>query len=161
MAVSLAISETFSVKEWLTLKSGSGSRSRSLKMTPFDRPYTTFYLSAIVTIALFGTIFELFTLIISWLWNMAQKSLTVIRPKACAIRELGCGFLFTSEMTMGHTFWPVTHVTHQSIDPGPAWPVTRDSSRVMTPDYCSFLCNGRIGLQYLLLTCGTGVHLCR
>jgi len=31
--------------------------------------------------------------------------------------------------------WPVTHVTHQSIDP---WPATHDYSRVMTPDYCSF-----------------------
>jgi len=29
-------------------------------MAPFDRPYTTFYWCAIVTIALSGTIFELF-----------------------------------------------------------------------------------------------------
>jgi len=29
-------------------------------MAPFDRPYTTFYWSAIVSIALFGTVFELF-----------------------------------------------------------------------------------------------------
>jgi len=29
-------------------------------MAPFDRPYTTFYWSAIVTIALSGTVFELF-----------------------------------------------------------------------------------------------------
>jgi len=36
---------------------------------------------------------------------------------------------------MTHTFWLVTHVTHQSIDP---WPATHDYSRVMTPDYCSF-----------------------
>ena len=40
-----------------------------------------------------------------------------------------------SEMTMGHTFWPVTHVTHQSIE---QWPATHDYPRVMTPDYCSF-----------------------
>jgi len=31
-----------------------------LKMAPFDRPYTTFYWSAIVPIALSCTIFELF-----------------------------------------------------------------------------------------------------
>jgi len=31
-----------------------------LKIAPFDRPYTTFYLSAIVNIALSGTVFELF-----------------------------------------------------------------------------------------------------
>ena len=33
--------------------------SRSLEMAPFDRLYTTFYLSAIVYIALSGTVFEL------------------------------------------------------------------------------------------------------
>jgi len=34
--------------------------SRSLKMALFDRPYATFYWSAIVNIALSCTIFELF-----------------------------------------------------------------------------------------------------
>ena len=34
--------------------------SRSLKMAPFDKSYTTFYRSAIVNIALSGTVFELF-----------------------------------------------------------------------------------------------------
>jgi len=34
--------------------------SRSLKMAPFDIPYTTFYWSAIVNVALSGTVFELF-----------------------------------------------------------------------------------------------------
>jgi len=29
-------------------------------MAPFDRPYATFYYSAIVNIALSGTVFELF-----------------------------------------------------------------------------------------------------
>jgi len=33
--------------------------SRSLKMAPFDRPYTTFYWSTIVSISLSSTIFEL------------------------------------------------------------------------------------------------------
>ena len=56
MAVCLAISEVFSVKQW---REGR-VRSRSLKMSPFDRPYATFYSSAIVNIALSCTIFELF-----------------------------------------------------------------------------------------------------
>jgi len=34
--------------------------SASLKMAPFDRQYATFYWSAIVNIALYCTIFELF-----------------------------------------------------------------------------------------------------
>ena len=60
MAVCLAISEIFSVKEWRDLGNQVRGRSRSLKMAPFDRPYATFYSSAIVNIALFRTIFEVF-----------------------------------------------------------------------------------------------------
>ena len=60
MAVSLAISEIFSVKEWRDPENQVMGRSRSLKMAPFDRPYATFYWSAIVNIALSDTIFELF-----------------------------------------------------------------------------------------------------
>ena len=60
MAVSLAISEIFSVKEWRDLENQVRGRSRSLKMAPFDTPYAIFYWSTIVTIALSCTIFELF-----------------------------------------------------------------------------------------------------
>jgi len=60
MAVCLAISETFSVKEWCDLENQVKGRSRSLKMVPFDRQHATFYWSAIVNIALSHTIFELF-----------------------------------------------------------------------------------------------------
>jgi len=56
MAVCLAISEIFSVKQWRDL----GNQVRSLKMAPFDRPYATFYSSAIANIALSCTIFEFF-----------------------------------------------------------------------------------------------------
>ena len=52
MAVSLAISEIFSVKEWPDLEMWVWGCSRSLKMARFDRPCMTFYLSAIVTITL-------------------------------------------------------------------------------------------------------------
>jgi len=59
MAVYVAVCELFSVKacdlgNWVT------GCSRSLKIAPFDRPYATFYRSAIVTIALSCTIFEFF-----------------------------------------------------------------------------------------------------
>ena len=60
MAVSLAISEIYSLKEWRDLEKQVRGRSRSLKMALFDRPYATFYWSAIVNIALSCTIFELF-----------------------------------------------------------------------------------------------------
>jgi len=60
MAVSLAISQIFSIKEWPDLEIWVWSRSRSFKMARFDRPCTTFYWSAIVTIAPSCTIFELF-----------------------------------------------------------------------------------------------------
>ena len=60
MAVSVAVCEIFSVKEWRDLENQVRGRSRSLKMAPFNKPCITFYLSAIVKIALSCTIFELF-----------------------------------------------------------------------------------------------------
>ena len=60
MAVSLAISQIFRIKEWPDLEIWVWGRSRSFKMARFDRPRTTFYWSAIVTIAPSCTIFELF-----------------------------------------------------------------------------------------------------
>jgi len=42
MAVSLAILQIFSVKEWLNFEIWVWGHSRSLKMARFDRPYTTF-----------------------------------------------------------------------------------------------------------------------
>jgi len=43
MAVSLAISEIFSVKEWPDLEIWVWDPSRSLKMALFDRPCMNFY----------------------------------------------------------------------------------------------------------------------
>jgi len=60
MAVSVAVCEIFSVKEWRDLENQVWGRSKSLKMAPFDRPHATFYWSAIVNISLSCTIFELF-----------------------------------------------------------------------------------------------------
>ena len=62
VAVSVAVYEIFSVKEWRNLKNQVMGRSRSLRMAPFDRPYATFYWSFVVNtcIALTCTIFELF-----------------------------------------------------------------------------------------------------
>jgi len=54
MAVSVAVCEIFSVKEWRDLENQVRGRSR------FNRPYATFYWLAIVNIALSCTIFELF-----------------------------------------------------------------------------------------------------
>jgi len=60
VAVSVAVCEIFSVKEWHDLDNQVRGRLRSLKMAPFVRPYATFYWSAIVNIAKSCTIFELF-----------------------------------------------------------------------------------------------------
>ena len=57
MSVCRTVSEIFSVKEWRDLEIGGMGRSRSLKIAPFDRSYTTFYWSPIVNIALSGTVF--------------------------------------------------------------------------------------------------------
>ena len=42
MAVSVAVCDIFSIKEWRDLENQVRGRSRSLKMAPFDRSYTTF-----------------------------------------------------------------------------------------------------------------------
>jgi len=60
MYVYRTVSEIFNIKKWSDLETGSRGRSRSLKVALFDRPYTTFYWSAIVSTALRCTIFELF-----------------------------------------------------------------------------------------------------
>jgi len=60
MAISLAISQIFSVKEWRDLENQVRGHSRSLQMAPFDTPHATFYWSAIVNTALSCTIFEFF-----------------------------------------------------------------------------------------------------
>jgi len=52
MAVSVAVFETFSVREWCDLENRVMVRSRSLEMVPFDRPHTSSYSFSIVTMAI-------------------------------------------------------------------------------------------------------------
>ena len=87
------VREIFSVKEWRVLENQVKGRSRSLKMTPFDRPYATFYWSAIVNIALSCTVFEL-TLnnIVTLKSGLEIRLLKVIETGA--IRKCGYDFLF-------------------------------------------------------------------
>jgi len=52
MAVSVAVCEIFSVKEWCDLENRVRVRLRSLELAPFDRSHTSSYLHSIVTIAI-------------------------------------------------------------------------------------------------------------
>ena len=60
MAVTLAVCEIFSVKEWRDLENWVRGCLRLLKTATFDRSHTSFYWSVIVNIALSCTVFELF-----------------------------------------------------------------------------------------------------
>jgi len=48
MAVSVAVCEIFSVREWRDLENQVRGRIRSLRMVPVDKTHATFYRSAIV-----------------------------------------------------------------------------------------------------------------
>jgi len=52
MAVSVAVCEIFSVKEWCDLEKRVRVRSRSLEVASFDRSYTSSYSPSIVTMAI-------------------------------------------------------------------------------------------------------------
>jgi len=52
MAVSVAVCEIFSVKEWCDLENGVRVRSRSLKIAQFDRSHTSSYSPSIVTMTI-------------------------------------------------------------------------------------------------------------
>jgi len=64
VAVSVAICEIFSVKEWRDLENQVRGRSRSLKMAPFDRSHTMIrvlfaFLPSVVTMAIFCIVCEI------------------------------------------------------------------------------------------------------
>ena len=56
VAVSVAVCEIFSVKEWRDLENQFRGRSRPLDMAPFDRSHTSSYSSSIVTMAISGVV---------------------------------------------------------------------------------------------------------
>jgi len=63
MAVSVAVCETFSVKEWCDLENRVKVRSRSLEMAPFDRSHTSSYSPSIITMAISCIVCEIQRLI--------------------------------------------------------------------------------------------------
>ena len=61
VAVSVAVCDIFSVKEWCDLENRVRVRSRSLEMAPFDRLHMSSYLSSIVTMAISCIVWEIYS----------------------------------------------------------------------------------------------------
>jgi len=104
MSVCRTVSEILSVKEWPHLETDGRGRSRSLKMAPFDRLYTTFNWSAIVSSLC--CILHHFQVMWRWIIVTLKRSLKVIQTGT--IRKLGCGLLFAFHSNYGsilHQFW--------------------------------------------------------
>ena len=59
MAVSVAVCEIFSVKEWCGLENRVKVHSKSLEIAPFDRSHTSSYSPSIVTVAISCIIYEI------------------------------------------------------------------------------------------------------
>ena len=59
MAVSVAVCEIFSVKDWCDLENRVRVRSRSLEMAPFDRSHTSSHSPSIVTMAIVCMVCEI------------------------------------------------------------------------------------------------------
>ena len=59
MAVSVAVCEIFSVKEWCDVENRVRVHSRSLEVAPFDRLHTSSYSPSIVTTAIFCMVCEI------------------------------------------------------------------------------------------------------
>ena len=61
MAVSVAVCEIFSVKEWCDFENRVRVRLMSLEMAPFDRSHTSSYSPSIVTMAISLAMSEIFS----------------------------------------------------------------------------------------------------
>ena len=99
--------------------------SRSLKMTPFDRPYDFL----LVRYCKYSSIMYIFSVIwrrvISWPWNLGQRSLKIIQTGT--IQKIGCSFLFVFHSNYDRIFNRLWDIQRQII--AWLWKLVRSRSR--------------------------------
>ena len=122
MSICRTVYEIFSVKEWRDLETRGRGRWRSLKMASFDRSYTTFYWSAIVSIVVCCIIFKLFDLE-NWVRGCSRfySNYGRIFDRLWHIQRQSIAWLKTGlEVVQGH--WKRRRAIDHTSYIGPPWP---------------------------------------
>jgi len=131
MSVSRTVSEIFSVKEWHDLETGVGVDQRHWKWShSIDHVRLSIGRHCKYSSILYR-FWVIWRCIISWPWNLAQRSLKCIQTGT--IRNLRCGFVFAFNSNYGRIFNCLWDIQRQRIAWLESWVMGCSRSLKMAP----------------------------